>query len=173
MKKLLSTIGLGIALMTGFATSQAQAGITFVNNPAVSDGTFPTANTWHYDLLIDTATLFKNDKITLSTSGVLTGAGGPADVNWGIAILPGSSTAEWTWGGADIVAAAGAPITVSGFSVTSLNISGPVVWSLNGGPTTGTSGPVPEPATVMLLGIGGLLAGGRKLYQTRTEEITA
>ncbi|WP_164926912.1 PEP-CTERM sorting domain-containing protein [Chlorobaculum tepidum] len=30
---------------------------------------------------------------------------------------------------------------------------------------------MPEPATVMLLGIGGLLAGGRKLYESRKEEV--
>jgi hypothetical protein len=61
------------------------------------------------------------------------------------------------------------------FSITSSSPSGPVGWSSNIGSGYGgtTSGPVPEPATVMLLGIGGLLAGGRKLYQTRTEEITA
>jgi len=48
MKKLLSTIGLGIALMTGFAPSMAEAAISFVNTPPVANGTTP--GIWTYRL---------------------------------------------------------------------------------------------------------------------------
>ncbi len=172
MKKLLSTIGLGIALMTGFAPSQAMAAITFVNNPAVPNGAFP--GTWSYDLTIGEGDTFAtNDYITLTTTGVINGGAAP-DINWGLNLPGGGYSAIWTWTGSDIVGAAGGT-TISGFSVTSLDPSGPVVWRYNDLPVAGnpTQGPVPEPATVMLLGIGGLLAGGRKLYESRTEDITA
>ncbi|RXK88954.1 PEP-CTERM sorting domain-containing protein [Chlorobaculum sp. 24CR] len=58
------------------------------------------------------------------------------------------------------------------FTITSAFPNGIVTWSTTGGSGT-TAGPVPEPATVMLLGIGGLLAGGRKLYESRKEAATA
>ncbi|NTW53790.1 MAG: PEP-CTERM sorting domain-containing protein [Chlorobaculum sp.] len=159
MKKLLSTIGLGIALMTGFAPSQAMAAITFVN-------TSTGPNTWTYDLEIVKDTLFSSTNVTLVTSGVMTGIDSPD--GWTGELVGGGHTAIWTW--MDVNVNVIDSWVIPNFQVTSPDTNGPVNWYVSTGGAGSTQGPVPEPATVMLLGIGGLLAGGRKLYESKKEE---
>ncbi|NTV67424.1 MAG: PEP-CTERM sorting domain-containing protein [Chlorobaculum sp.] len=163
MKKLLSTIGLGIALMTGFAPSLAEAAVVSLSGA-------PGPNTWNYDVSAISGEFDLGSTVTLTTGGLLTSVSTFSDngITWTGAISGiGNNIATWTASGTS------ASTSFTGFSITSLDPNGTVNWAVSTGGAGTTQGPVPEPATVMLLGIGGLLAGGRKLYQTRTEEITA
>lgn len=74
MKKLLSTIGMGIALMTGFAPSQALATITLVNTSA-------GPNVWKYTFTTD-ENLASGQTVTLtSPNGVIITDATTASIN--------------------------------------------------------------------------------------------
>jgi hypothetical protein len=162
MKKLLSTIGLGVALMAGFAPSQAEA--------AVVNVTTTGPNTWNYDVTAVPGELNTGGIITLITKGTLTGVSSFSNngIFWA-GTGAGTSTATWTASGSGLSKST----SFSGFAITSFDPNGPVKWASSTGGAGTTSGPVPEPATVLLLGIGGLLAGGRKLYESRKDVVTA
>jgi hypothetical protein len=171
MKKLLSTIGLGIALMTGLAPSQALATITFVN---ISTG----PGTWTYDLTITNQVMHEGDSITLTAPVPVTFNGITAVNNqygaseaWGLSGV-GTNTLTWTLQNASLNPGPDSQ-TFHNFRAFSTFPNGTDNWAISIGTSGTTQGPVPEPATVMLLGIGGLLAGGRKLYERRNEDVTA
>ena len=164
MKKILSTIGLGIALMVGFAPPEADAAVLTLSGS-------PGPNTWSYTVDAGTDVFKTGSTITVTTTQPLTSVStgfSSGGFNW-IGINMGT-TAIWYATGTQTSS------TFSGFSLTSSSPNGTVDWAtvangtspnvLSGGTT---SGPVPEPATIMLLGIGGLLAGGRKLYESKKE----
>lgn len=169
MKKILSTIGLGVALMTGYAPSQAMAAIVSLSGA-------PGPNTWNYVIDTESDVFAVGSTVTVTTKAPLTGAS------------TGFTSGGLTWQGSYLGTVATWLATsgtynnndLSGFSLTSSFPNGTVDWGTiaNGGPSTvvsagKTSGPVPEPATVMLLGIGGLVAGARKLYESRKDAVMA
>lgn len=159
MKKLLSTIGLGLALMSGFAASQAEAALVTLSGA-------PGPNTWKYDLSATAGEFNLGGTVTLTTTGTLTGVSTFSDggLTW-TGAGAGTNVATWSASGLS------GNTSFTGFQITALDPNGPVSWASSTGGAGTTQGPVPEPATIALLGIGGLLAGGRKLYESRNEDV--
>jgi hypothetical protein len=162
MKKLLSTIGLGIALMTGITPAEASAAVVSLSGA-------PGPDTWNYTVGATPGEFDSGGTITLTTQGILSSVS--TFTNNGITWTgngEGTSIATWTAAGES------SSTNFTGFKITSLYPNGLVNWAASTGGSGTTQGPVvPEPATVMLLGIGGLLASGRKLYESRKEEVEA